>query len=112
LRGAQRAVLSLESVVFHPINIYGFRFAFFGFADMAFLAGTNEVVSDGRFLSGIGLGIRIRNDNLVFNTFQFRLGFFPDPPQYSRINNFIVSGEQLLRPNNFDPGPPSVIPYR
>jgi hypothetical protein len=112
LRGAQRVVLSLESVVFNPVSIYGFRFTFFGFADMAFLTGTNEVTSRGRFLSGIGLGIRIRNDNLVFNTFQFRLGFFPDPPQYSRINNFIVSGEQLLRPNNFDPGPPSVIPYR
>ena len=112
LRGAQRVVFDLESVVFSPINIYGFRFAFFGFADMAFLAGTAEVISNGRILSGIGLGIRIRNDNLVFNTFQIKLGFFPDPPQYSRINYFTVSGEQLLRPNNFDPGPPAVIPYK
>ncbi len=112
LRGAQRVVFDLESVVFSPINIYGFRFAFFGFADMAFLAGTAEVISNGRILSGIGLGIRIRNDNLVFNTFQIKLGFFPDPPQYSRINYFTISGEQLLRPNNFDPGPPAVIPYK
>ncbi|MBA4321247.1 MAG: hypothetical protein C0408_00370 [Odoribacter sp.] len=112
LRGAQRVILSLESVVFNPVNIYGFRFAFFGFTDMAFLAGTNEVISKGRILSGIGLGIRIRNDNLVFNTFQIKLGFFPDPPQYSRINYFSVSGEQMLRPNNFDTGPPSEIPYR
>ena len=112
LRGAQRVVFDLESVVFSPINIYGFRFAFFGFADMAFLAGTAEVISNGRILSGIGLGIRIRNDNLVFNTFQIKLGFFPDPPQYSRINYFTVSGEQLLRPNNFDHGPPAVIPYK
>lgn len=112
LRGAQRVTLSLESVVFNPVNIYGFRFAFFGFADMAFLAGTAEVISKGSFLSGIGLGIRIRNDNLVFSTFQIRLGFFPDPPMYSRINYLTVSGEQLLRPNNFDPGPPDRIPYR
>jgi hypothetical protein len=111
LRGAQRVIMSLESVVFNPVNIYGFRFAFFGFTDLAFLAGTNEVISKGRILSGIGLGIRIRNDNLVFNTFQIRLGFFPSPPQYSRINYFTVSGEQLLRPNNFDPGPPAEIPY-
>jgi hypothetical protein len=112
LRGAQRVALSLESVIFNPVNVYGFRFAMFGFADLAFLAGTNEVISEGRILSGIGLGIRLRNDNLVFNTFQIKLGFFPNPPQYSRINSLQVSGEQLLHPNNFDPGPPSVIPYR
>jgi len=112
LRGTQRVTLSLETVVFNPLNIYGFRIAFFGFADMAFLAGTTEVISKGSFLSGIGLGLRIRNDNLVFNTFQIRLGFFPDPPVFSRINYLILSGEQLLRPNNFDPGPPDRIPYR
>jgi hypothetical protein len=112
LKGSQRVLLGIESVVFNPVNIYGFRFAFFGFADLAFLSGTNELINKGNILSGVGLGIRIRNDNLVFNTFQIKLGFFPDPPQFSRINNFIVSGEQLLRPKNFDPGPPSVIPYR
>jgi hypothetical protein len=79
---------------------------------MAFLAGTNELISKGSILSGIGLGIRIRNDNLVFSTFQIRLGFFPDPPMYSRIKYLSASGEQLLRPTNFDPGPPAQIPYR
>jgi hypothetical protein len=112
LKGDQRVVIDLESVFFNPVNVFGFRFAFFGFADMAFLARTNEVVNNGNFLSGIGIGIRIRNDNLVFNTFQIRLGFFPDPPLYSRLNSLIISGEQLLRPNNFDPGPPAVIPYQ
>jgi len=112
LWGAQRVTVSLESVMFNPANVYGFRFALFGFADMAFLAGTNEVISKGSILSGIGIGIRIRNDNLVFRTFQIKLGFFPDPPMYSRINYLTVSGEQLLRPRNFDPGPPAQIPYR
>ena len=110
--GAQRVTLSIESVVFSPANIYGFRFAFFGFADMSFLAGTNQIIDNGNILSGIGLGIRIRNDNLVFNTLQLRLGFFPNPPYYSYINHLVVSGEQLLKPNTFDPGPPSIIPYR
>jgi hypothetical protein len=112
LRGTQRLTLSLESVVFSPINFYGFRFAFFGFADAAFLAGPRELINNGSHLSVIGLGIRIRNDNMVFNTFQIKLGFFPGPPDYSRINNLTVSGEPLLRPNNFDPGPPSPLPYR
>ena len=104
--------LSLESVLFTPGNYVGFRFAIFGFADVAFLAGTRQIINDGFFLSGIGLGLRIRNDNLVLNTFQIRLGFFPFAPEYSRENHFIVSGEQLLRPATFDPGPPALILYR
>jgi len=112
IRGKQRLAVSLESVLFSPLNVYGFRFAFFGFADLSFLSGSNEVFGSGYSLSGIGVGIRIRNDNLIFNTFQLRLGFFPYPPSYSRINNFTVSGEQLLKPSNFETGPPSVLPYR
>jgi hemolysin activation/secretion protein len=99
-------------VLFSPINFYGFRFAFFGFVDLGILFGTNEFARNGEVLSSIGLGIRIRNDNLVFNTFQIRLGYFPNLPQYSRVNYFLVSGEQLLKPENFDPGPPIPLPYR
>jgi hypothetical protein len=112
VKGAQRLIVSLESVLFNPQNLYGFRFAFFGFTDFSFLSGTNQVLGNGYGLASIGLGIRIRNDNLVFNTFQFRFGFFPNPPEYSKINHLTVSGEQLLRPNNFDSGPPILLPYR
>lgn len=112
VNGTRRFTVSLETVVFSPVNIYGFRFAFFGFADFSSLGGSNQKYSYGTSLSGIGLGVRFRNDNLVFNTFQLRLGFFPNPPEYSRINYLTISGEQLLRPTNFDSGPPSVIPYR
>jgi hypothetical protein len=112
IRGKQRLSVSLESVLFSPVNVYGFRFAFFGFADVSLLAGSNEVFGNGYSLSGIGLGIRIRNDNLIFNTFQLRLGFFPNPPLYSNVNHLTISGEQLLKPSNFDSGPPSVLPYK
>jgi len=108
----QRLSVSFESVFFSPVNFYGFRFAFFGFADAGFLFGTNEFVGSGDILSAIGLGIRIRNNNLIFNTFQIRLGFFPNLPEYSRTSSFLISGQQLLRPYNFEPGQPSVIPFR
>jgi hypothetical protein len=109
---SQRLSVSLESVLFSPVNFYGFRFAIFGFADAGFLFGTNEFLGNGDFLSAIGLGIRIRNNNLIFNTFQIRLGFFPNLPEYSRTNPLIVSGQQLLKPYNFEPGKPSVVPFR
>lgn len=112
VKGTQRLTVSLESVIFSPVNLYGFRFAFFGFSDFGFLSGTNEVIGRGYSLSSIGLGIRIRNENMVFNTLQIRIGYFPNLPVYSTFTPVIVSGEQLLRPPNFEPGPPAVIPYR
>lgn len=110
--GTQRITLSLESVLFSNLNIYNFKFAFFGFSDFSFLANANEYLSKGAYLSEFGLGVRIRNDNLVFKTFQIRIGFYPNAPPYSTIKNVIFSGEQLLRPHNFDPGPPSLITYQ
>jgi len=110
--GTQRLSVSLESVLFSPLNLVGFRFAFFGFTDFSFLSGSNEIIDNGYSLTSIGLGIRIRNDNMVFNTLQVRLSYYPNPPNYSDINHIVVSGEQLLKPKNFDSGPPSIIQFR
>jgi hypothetical protein len=107
----QRLCISLESVLFSPVKIYGFRCAFFGFADLGYIFGSNEFAGSGEILSGLGLGIRIRNDNLVLKTFQIRIGFFPNLPLYSKVRYLLVSGEQLLTPHNFEPGPPSLLPY-
>jgi len=112
VNGQQRLSVSLESVLFTPGNYYGFRFALFGFSEIGFLFGSSESAFNGTTLSSIGLGVRIRNDNLLFNTFQIRLGIFPNLPSGSSISNFLVSGEKSLRPVNFEPGMPSVLPYR
>ncbi|MCX6335260.1 MAG: hypothetical protein NT092_13345 [Bacteroidia bacterium] len=110
--GEQRLSVNLETVLFSPRDLYGFRFAFFAFGGLGYLFGTNEFVGQGEMLSSVGIGVRIRNNNLVFNTFQIRFTFFPNLPQYSRTSYFTVSGEQLLKPGNFDPGPPTILPYR
>jgi len=109
---AQRLSIGFESVLFSPANFYGFKFAIFGFADYGFLFGTHEYIGNGEVLSSLGIGVRIRNDNLIFNTLQIRLCFYPNLPDYSRINNLIISGEQLLKPDNFEPGRPSLLPFR
>jgi len=112
ISGGQRLTISLESVLFSPMNFYGFRFALFGFIDNGFLFRSYESLRNSEFFSGVGLGIRIRNDNLVLNTLQIRLGFYPYLPVNSSARNLIISGQQLLKPLNFEPGPPSIIPFR
>lgn len=112
IAGGQRLSANIESVFFSPGNFYGFRFAYFAFAGLGYLFGTNQILTNGVLLSGIGIGIRIRNDNLLFNTIQIRLAFYPNLPPYSKVNYLLLSGEQLLKPDNFDPGPPSILQYK
>jgi hypothetical protein len=109
---AQRLALNFETVLFSPIDFYGFRFAVFGFADAGFLFDTNQIVSRGDFVSAVGFGIRVRNDNLILNTFQVRLGFYPNVPDYSKTTTLMASGEQMLKPYNYEPGQPSIIRFR
>lgn len=112
--GKQRFTVGFETVLFSPINLFGFRFSYFGFADLGYLASPSQTINEGFTLTSIGIGARIRNDNLLFNTFQIRIALYPNNPypEYTRKNNFIFSGEQPPDPYNFDPGPPAVLPYR
>jgi len=112
ISNAQRLTINLETVLFSPVDFYGFKFAVFGFADAGFLFGTNQILSKGDFASAVGLGIRVRNDNLILNTFQVRLGFYPKVPDYSKTTTLMVSGEQMLKPYNFEPSQPSIIRFR
>ncbi|MCA1756536.1 MAG: hypothetical protein LC649_03655 [Bacteroidales bacterium] len=112
VRAAERLTMSLEAITFSPINIYGFKLMFFGYADGALYR--DKAVEKGMngFITGIGAGLRIRNDNLVFNTIEIRVGWFPVYPPYSRIENISVFGEKLLRPPGFNPDAPAIYPYR
>jgi hypothetical protein len=109
---SQRLTIGYESVFFSPVDFYGFRFAVYGFADCGFLFGTHDYIGSGDILSTIGVGVRIRNDNLVLNTLQIRLCFYPNLPDYSKINHLLISGEQLLEPDNFEPSRPSILPFK
>ena len=77
---------------------------------MAVLFGSNQNISEGDLVSSIGLGIRIETTT-GFNTFQLRIGFFPKLPEKSNVNYFRFSGEELLKPENFESGPPSILVY-
>ncbi|MGV8094794.1 MAG: hypothetical protein AB2L24_23315, partial [Mangrovibacterium sp.] len=68
--GKQRLVLNLETVVFQRKTIAGFNLAFFGFGDLGIIGSGRKLIFKGDYYSGIGGGIRIRNENLVFRTIQ------------------------------------------
>lgn len=112
LEGTHRLAINLESVAFTPIFVYGFRFAFYGFADMALIGDYDQNIFHNRLYSGLGFGVRIRNENLVFKTFQLRLAFYPNLPGVYSPSMFAISGEKLLDPNNFNFITPESLRFR
>lgn len=86
LRGTQRFNASFESIAFTPLHIIGFQLATFAFADVAILNDTPSFSFKGEFIQGYGLGVRVRNDNLAFKTFQLRFSYYPSPGGGFRVS--------------------------
>ncbi len=78
LFGDRRLIFNTQVIVFTPWKLLGFKFAPIARIDLAYLARQNEVLFQNKnFISGILLGIRARNENLIFNTIEARAIFYP-----------------------------------
>lgn len=75
--GSMRASLWAESIVFLHRKIYGFKIAPFIFGGFASLAPEVNSFSNLNTFTGIGAGIRARNENLIFGTIEAKVTFFP-----------------------------------
>ena len=80
LKGDKRFYINNELVYYSPHYLYGFRFVFFAYADAAMINSNSKTLVDNPLYIGAGLGVRVRNERLVFNTIQLRLSFFPLSP--------------------------------
>ena len=110
LRGTKKLMFNIETLVFTPFQPIGFQFAFFGFADFAVISSEQNLFK-GDLYSGFGLGLRIRNDNLTFNTFQIRLGYYPKVPINTSSWDFNISGTTTDQQDNFRMESPAVIAF-
>jgi hypothetical protein len=109
--GQQRFVMNWETVAFSPLYVYGFRFAFFGYIDFAILGPESSKLIYEDVYTGLGIGTRIQNERLVFPTFSFRFGFYPNLPDIPFNERFTFSGEPRLNPDNFYLTNPAMIDY-
>ena len=108
--GRQRFNLSFEQNVFLPREIYGFRFVLYAFTNLSWLGGYEEPVILSTLYSSFGIGVRIRNNRLIFNTLQMQIAYFPNIPKNSHFRHINFSGEKVLKPRDFMPKAPDVMP--
>lgn len=110
--GNKKLTLNFETVLFTPIRVNDFRFAFFGFVDLAWIDYLHAKLFDNPMFSGIGIGVRIRNERLVIKTFQLRFTYYPNRRPTTFGDLFVVSPEWRFRAPNMHLKSPQIIEYQ
>ncbi|MGE0078759.1 MAG: hypothetical protein AB7S48_12940 [Bacteroidales bacterium] len=111
LIGNTRLMINLETVFFSPLYVYGFRFAYFLFCDMGLIGPSDDLVYSNPMYSGFGLGLRVKNESLIFPTFYIRFGYYPKFPQDAEVANWLISTERRKQFEHFRIREPYVLPY-
>jgi hypothetical protein len=113
LQGTSRLLLTLQTQAYAPWNFIGFRFGPFLSYSLGMLGDEVHGFINSKVYSKIGVGVLIKNENLVFNAFQITLSFYPIIPG---------SGENIFKMNsfstadfgfrNFEIGKPATVVFR
>ncbi len=111
LRGNEKFVLNLESVLFSPYRFLGFRFAFFASVDLGFIKTEDLSFFQSTPYSGLGLGVRIRNEHLVFDTFEIKFSLYPGMPADADPLYINAGSIPRLRSNVLFPDRPGIVDY-
>lgn len=109
--GNKKLTLNYTGMIYTPIFFYGFRMAVFNFANLAFVGESRKFILNNRLYSGFGIGLMLRNENLVIKTIQLRCGFYPNLPD-GRLGVLLqFSGVAPLQFFNYKPRQPKIISY-
>ncbi|RIV20056.1 hypothetical protein DYU11_22995 [Fibrisoma montanum] len=112
LRGSKRILMNYENIIFSRLNFLGFRVAFITFANLGLISFKDQPMFRGPLYQGYGIGFRLRNENLTFNSFQIRLSYFPNIPNNRQEFRYAFEGIPALRFRDFDIAAPQIIPFR
>ena len=106
-------VITLQTQSYAPWNLVGFRFGPFFFTSIGILGNESPDIGPSRIYSLLGLGLLIKNDYLIFKTFQISLTFFPFIPDKGynifRTNAYKTSDYGF---RDFNISKPGLVVYR
>ena len=92
LSGTNRLLFTLQTQSYAPWNFIGFRFGPYLTYSLGMLSDAITGFRNSKVYSQVGLGVLIKNENLVFNTFQISISFYPLIPG---------KGQNVLKMNSF-----------
>ena len=107
--GVQRVTMHSETTFFLNGKILGFKFAPFAFGDLSFLTPQSGSLVKSDLYDGVGAGIRTRNENLIFNTIEFRMVYFPRKAEYNNSFKILINTGIQFRYNSSYVHQPDVV---
>jgi hypothetical protein len=110
-KGKQRLSLNVENVFFQKKSILNFQSALFSFFDIGIVGPAEQSIFKQSYYAGLGVGLRVRNENLVFKTIQLRLAWYPNHPSDVNSIGFILNGVSKTRFYNFQPRGPEPLRF-
>ena len=81
VNGYHRLNLRTESIFYSPWKVYGFKFNFFASVEASQLSEQKQYLVENPVYTGIGLGVRVRNENLALNTLKLAGYYYPRSPR-------------------------------
>ena len=113
LSGTKRFMLTLQTQSYSPWRLIGFHFGPYLKYSIGMLGDAMTGFKNSKVYSLIGLGILIKNENLVFNTFQISISFYPSIPGIGlnvfKMNSFSTTDFGF---RDFEFGKPSIVIYQ
>jgi hypothetical protein len=113
LSGSSRILFTLQTQSYAPWNFFGFHFGPFITYSVGMLADPVSGFKNSKAYSQLGLGVLIKNENLVFNSFQISVSFYPLIPGVGqnvfKMNSYRTSDFGF---RDFELGKPSIVVYR
>lgn len=114
LSGTGRILLTLQTQAYTPWNFIGFRFGpFLNFTLLNMLGDSSSSSKNNRMYSQIGVGVLIKNENLVLNAFQLSIAFYPKIPDMGqnvfKTNSFRTTDFGF---RDFDIGKPGIVTFQ
>nr|MBD3622919.1 hypothetical protein [Sunxiuqinia sp.] len=92
LTGASRLLLTIQTQSYAPWDVIGFRFGPFLNYSMGMLGNERMGFKSSKVYSQLGLGVLVKNESLVMNSFQISLSFYPKIPGI---------GQNIFKTNSF-----------
>ncbi len=77
LSGINRLLFTLQTQSYAPWNVFGFRLGPYLTYSLGMLSDAVTSFKDSKVYSQFGFGVLIKNENLVFKTFQISVSFYP-----------------------------------
>jgi len=113
LSGTKRLLFTLQTQSYAPWNFVGFHFGPYLICSVGMLGDEATGFRNSRLYSQFGIGVLVKNENLVINTFQFSLSFYPMIPGIGKDNykfNSFRTADFGFR--DFVIGKPEVLEFR